>query len=289
MDLPVDSYLAVPLLFTVLALVLASVFLRLRGGGGERAAERPREPAAEPAREGGPGGEAAAPAEGPEDEGSRVPVEEVGVGGEGKEAVTEQREAAAEPGPAAEPSPAAAESIPRQPPEEPRQPPEEPRQLPEEPRQPPEEPRQPPEEPRQPPEQPRQPGHREDAESKIPPLGASPGSGLGHPGQAEDTSGHEALSSHAEEEEVDSENEKLVVREPEDEDAAEETFSFKYSPGKLRGNQYKSMMSKEELEEEQRVQREQLAAIFRLMKEKSDTFGEMSEGDMKEQLRLYDI
>ncbi|XP_077044234.1 matrix-remodeling-associated protein 7 isoform X2 [Agelaius phoeniceus] len=252
MDLPVDSYLAVPLLFTVLALVLASVFLRLRGGGGERAAERPREPAAEPAREGGPGGEAAAPAEGPEDEGSRVPVEEVGVGGEGKEAVTEQREAAAEPGPAAEPSPAAAESIPRQPPEEPRQPPEEPRQLPEEPRQPPEEPRQPPEEPRQPPEQPRQPGHREDAESKIPPLGASPGSGLGHPGQAEDTSGHEALSSHAEEEEVDSENEKLVVREPEDEDAAEETFSFKYSPGKLRGNQYKSMMSKEELEEEQR-------------------------------------
>ncbi|XP_071308640.1 matrix-remodeling-associated protein 7 isoform X1 [Agelaius tricolor] len=296
MDLPVDSYLAVPLLFTVLALVLASVFLRLRGGGGERAAERPREPAAEPAREGGPGGEAAAPAEGPEDEGSRVPVEEVGVGGEGKEAVTEQREAAAEPGPAAEPSPAAAESIPRQPPEEPRQPPEEPRQPPEEPRQPleeprqlPEQPRQPPEEPRQPPEEPRQPGHREDAESKIPPLGASPGSGLGHPGQAEDTSGHEALSSHAEEEEVDSENEKLVVREPEDEDAAEETFSFKYSPGKLRGNQYKSMMSKEELEEEQRVQREQLAAIFRLMKEKSDTFGEMSEGDMKEQLRLYDI
>ncbi|XP_071308644.1 matrix-remodeling-associated protein 7 isoform X4 [Agelaius tricolor] len=259
MDLPVDSYLAVPLLFTVLALVLASVFLRLRGGGGERAAERPREPAAEPAREGGPGGEAAAPAEGPEDEGSRVPVEEVGVGGEGKEAVTEQREAAAEPGPAAEPSPAAAESIPRQPPEEPRQPPEEPRQPPEEPRQPleeprqlPEQPRQPPEEPRQPPEEPRQPGHREDAESKIPPLGASPGSGLGHPGQAEDTSGHEALSSHAEEEEVDSENEKLVVREPEDEDAAEETFSFKYSPGKLRGNQYKSMMSKEELEEEQR-------------------------------------
>ncbi|XP_009866707.1 PREDICTED: matrix-remodeling-associated protein 7, partial [Apaloderma vittatum] len=89
------------------------------------------------------------------------------------------------------------------------------------------------------------------------------------------------------EEDLDSENEKLVVREPEDED--DEMFSFKYSPGKLRGNQYKSTMTKEELEEEQRVQREQLAAIFRLMKEKSDTFGEMSEGDMKEQLRLYDI
>nr|XP_030143024.3 matrix-remodeling-associated protein 7 isoform X2 [Taeniopygia guttata] len=284
MELPVDWHLAVPLLFTVLALVLASVFLRLRGGGGRRAAE--------PARESGPGGEAVpvpTAAKGPEDEGSRVPVEEVGVGNEEKEAVTEQREAAAEPGPAAEPSPAAAESIPRQPPEEPRRSSEEPRRSSEEPRRSSEQPRQSSEEPRQSSEEPRQPGHREDAESKIPPLGASPGPSLGHTGQAEDTSGHEALPSHAEEEEVDSENEKLVVREPEDEDAADEKFSFKYSPGKLRGNQYKSMMSKEELEEEQRVQREQLAAIFRLMKEKSDTFGEMSEGDMKEQLRLYDI
>uniref|UniRef100_A0A8B9PTH2 Uncharacterized protein n=1 Tax=Apteryx owenii TaxID=8824 RepID=A0A8B9PTH2_APTOW len=35
---------------------------------------------------------------------------------------------------------------------------------------------------------------------------------------------------------------------------ADETFSFKYSPGKLRGNQYKSMMTKEELEEEQRIE-----------------------------------
>ncbi|XP_010577784.1 PREDICTED: matrix-remodeling-associated protein 7 [Haliaeetus leucocephalus] len=195
MDVTVDLYLAVPLLFTVLALVLASVFVRLRGGEGERAAERPGEP-----------------------------------------------------------------SIPRQPPAEPRE-----------------------------------PGQREDAESKIPPLGASPGSSLGHTEQVEDGCGHAALSkaafqgTKAEEEDLDSENEKLVVREPEDEDAADETFSFKYSPGKLRGNQYKSMMTKEELEEEQRVQREQLAAIFRLMKEKSDTFGEMSEGDMKEQLRLYDI
>ncbi|XP_056361874.1 matrix-remodeling-associated protein 7 isoform X2 [Oenanthe melanoleuca] len=238
MELPVDLYLAVPLLFTVLALVLASAFLRLRGGGGERR----REPAAEPAREGGPEGEAAA---GPEDEGSRVPVEEVGVGDEGKEAAAEQRDAAVEPGSAAEPSPPAAESIPPAAESIPRQPPQEPRQ-------PPDEPRQPPQEPRQPPQEPRQPGHREDAESKIPLLAASPGSSLGHTGQAEDSSGHAALSSHAEEEEVDSENEKLVVREPEDEDAADETFSFKYSPGKLRGNQYKSMMSKEELEEEQR-------------------------------------
>lgn len=33
---------------------------------------------------------------------------------------------------------------------------------------------------------------------QIPPLGASPGPSLGHTGQAEDTSGHEALPSHAE-------------------------------------------------------------------------------------------
>ncbi|XP_042658407.1 matrix-remodeling-associated protein 7 isoform X2 [Tyto alba] len=243
MDAAFDLYLAVPLLFTVLALVLASVFVRLRRGEGERAAERSREPAAaEPAREGGPGAAA-----GPEDEGGRVPVEEVGAGEEGKEAAAEQREEAAEPGPAAEPNPAATESIPRPPPAQP----------------------------------------REDAGSTIPPSDASPESSLGHVGQAEDECGHEALPNKAEEEDLDSENEKLVVREPEDED--DERFSFKYSPGKLRGNQYKSMMTKEELEEEQRVQREQLAAIFRLMKEKSDTFGEMSEGDMKEQLRLYDI
>uniref|UniRef100_A0A8C5WXH3 Matrix-remodeling-associated protein 7 helical domain-containing protein n=1 Tax=Laticauda laticaudata TaxID=8630 RepID=A0A8C5WXH3_LATLA len=70
---------------------------------------------------------------------------------------------------------------------------------------------------------------------------------------------------------------------------ADEKFSFKYSPGKLRGNQYKTMMTKEELEEEQRVQREQLAAIFTLLKEKSDTFGDMSESDIKEQLKLYDM
>ncbi|XP_074016325.1 matrix-remodeling-associated protein 7 isoform X1 [Numenius arquata] len=274
MDMAVDLYLAVPLLFTVLALVLASVFVRLRGGEGERAAERPREPpAAEPAREGGsgPGGEAAAApeeagpaaAEGPEDEGRRVPVEEVGAGEEAKEAAGEQREAVAEPGPAVEPSPAAAESIPRPPPAE--------------------------SIPLPPPAEPREPENREDEESKIPPLGASPGSNLGPTGQAEGGCGQAVLSSKTEEEDPDSENEKLVVKEPEDEDAADETFSFKYSPGKLRGNQYKSMMTKEELEEEQRVQREQLAAIFRLMKEKSDTFGEMSEGDMKEQLRLYDI
>ncbi|KAI5931464.1 Matrix-remodeling-associated protein 7 [Manis javanica] len=76
--------------------------------------------------------------------------------------------------------------------------------------------------------------------------------------------------------------------EPEEEDGGE-TFSFKYSPGKLRGNQYKEMMTKEELEEEQRVQKEQLAAIFKLMKDNKETFGEMSDGDVREQLSLYDM
>lgn len=38
-----------------------------------------------------------------------------------------------------------------------------------------------------------------------------------------------------------------------------------------------------------RVQREQLAAIFQLLKDNTETFGEVSEGDMEEQLRLYSI
>ncbi|XP_047688648.1 matrix-remodeling-associated protein 7 [Prionailurus viverrinus] len=76
--------------------------------------------------------------------------------------------------------------------------------------------------------------------------------------------------------------------EPEEEDGGE-VFSFKYSPGKLRGNQYKKMMTKEELEEEQRVQKEQLEAIFKLMKDNKETFGEMTDGDVQEQLRLYDM
>ncbi|KAM4673489.1 matrix-remodeling-associated protein 7 [Amazona ochrocephala] len=219
MDVAVDLYLAVPLLFTVLALVLASVFVRLRGADGERPQEPP---AAEPARESGPGDQAAAGA-GPEAGKERLPVEEVGAVEEGKEAAAERREEAAEdPSPAAELSPAAAETIPRQPPAEPRD-----------------------------------PEPREDAESKIPPLGASAGSSLGHPGQVEDAGDHTALPSKAEllqGEDLDSEKEKLVVREPEDEDAADGTFTFKYSPGKLRGNQYKSMMTKEELEEEQRTE-----------------------------------
>lgn len=38
-----------------------------------------------------------------------------------------------------------------------------------------------------------------------------------------------------------------------------------------------------------RVQREQLEAIFQLLKDNKATFGDVSEGDMEEQLRLYSI
>ncbi|CAB1338566.1 unnamed protein product [Coregonus sp. 'balchen'] len=55
------------------------------------------------------------------------------------------------------------------------------------------------------------------------------------------------------------------------------------------GIMMKKMITKEELEEEQRVQQEQLAAIFQLLKENQETFGEVSEGDVEEQLRLYSI
>ncbi|XP_022045600.1 matrix-remodeling-associated protein 7-like isoform X1 [Acanthochromis polyacanthus] len=65
--------------------------------------------------------------------------------------------------------------------------------------------------------------------------------------------------------------------------------SLKYVPGKARSHHLEMMMSKDELEEEQRVQREQLAAIFQLLKDNKETFGDVSEGDMEEQLRLYSI
>ncbi|KAI2658489.1 Alpha-N-acetylgalactosaminide alpha-2,6-sialyltransferase 1 [Labeo rohita] len=49
---------------------------------------------------------------------------------------------------------------------------------------------------------------------------------------------------------------------------------LRYMAGMLRTCQLEKMMTKEELEEEQRAQREQLAAIFQLLKDKQDTFGE---------------
>ncbi|XP_068162383.1 matrix-remodeling-associated protein 7 isoform X3 [Antennarius striatus] len=78
---------------------------------------------------------------------------------------------------------------------------------------------------------------------------------------------------------------------PEIQDKVEsnETNSLKYVPGKARSHHLEMMMSTEELEEEQRVQREQLAAIFQLLQDNKETFGDLSEGDMEEQLRLYSI
>lgn len=38
-----------------------------------------------------------------------------------------------------------------------------------------------------------------------------------------------------------------------------------------------------------RVQREQLSTIFQLLRDNKETFGDVSEGDMEEQLRLYSI
>ncbi|XP_037318812.2 serine and arginine rich splicing factor 2a isoform X1 [Pungitius pungitius] len=76
------------------------------------------------------------------------------------------------------------------------------------------------------------------------------------------------------------------VQEKLDSDASE---SLRYAPGKARSHHLQRMMSKDELEEERRVQREQLAAIFQLLKENQETFGEVSDGDMEEQLRLYSI
>ncbi|KAM8784739.1 matrix-remodeling-associated protein 7 isoform 1-T1 [Rhynchonycteris naso] len=96
----------------------------------------------------------------------------------------------------------------------------------------------------------------------------------------------QAVEAKQEEEQEQDGEEDPTPAEPEEDDG--EDF-FKYSPGKLRGNQYRKMMTKEELEEEQRVQKEQLAAIFKLMEDNKETFGEMSDGDVQEQLRLYDM
>lgn len=65
--------------------------------------------------------------------------------------------------------------------------------------------------------------------------------------------------------------------------------SLKYVPGKARSHHLEMMMSKDEMEEEQRVQREQLAAIFQLLQDNKETFGEVTAGDMEDQLKLYSI
>ncbi|KAM7145747.1 matrix-remodeling-associated protein 7 isoform 2-T2 [Macrochelys suwanniensis] len=259
MDMAVDLYLAVPLLFTVLAVILASVFVKLRAAEGDKAAEAAK-------GEGSPGKEAGARAaaeqgeerqdgegegkegdalkeegipsgekdeEGAKDEGRRIPVEEIGVEeGKAKRAEEKEEQQPKEEAVAARTAKADKQSHP--------------------------------------------------PEMNIPRAAEAVEE------EEEEEEEEDDDDDESKEEDQDWEKERLVVKEPELDDV-DEQISFKYSPGKLRGNQYKTMMTKEELEEEQRVQREQLTAIFRLMKENSETFGEMSEGDMKEQLKLYDM
>lgn len=74
-----------------------------------------------------------------------------------------------------------------------------------------------------------------------------------------------------------------------DKKVGQEDKPLRYMPGMLRTSQLEKMMSKEELEEERRVQREQLTAIFKLLKDNQDSFGEVTEHDMEEQLKLYSI
>ncbi|XP_044840405.1 matrix-remodeling-associated protein 7 isoform X2 [Mauremys mutica] len=258
MDVAVDLYLAVPLLFTVLAVILASVFVKLRATDGDKAAETAQgegSPGKEATEQGeerkegeGEGKEGDAlkeegiprgekDEEGAKDEGRRIPVEEIGAeegkakrAGENEEQQPKEEAvavaAAARTAKADKPSQPQEMSIPRQ------------------------------------------------AAEAVE--------------EEEEEEEEEDDDDESKEEDQDWEKERLVVNEPDLDDAGEK-MSFKYSPGKLRGNQYKTMMTKEELEEEQRVQREQLTVIFRLMKENSETFGEMSEGEMKEQLKLYDM
>ncbi|EHB08902.1 Heterogeneous nuclear ribonucleoprotein R [Heterocephalus glaber] len=84
------------------------------------------------------------------------------------------------------------------------------------------------------------PGEPEGPEESGEPAGA--------PAEAEDLTAQTKL-----EEEQDSDGERgPPPAEPEEEDG--EAFSFKYSPGQLRGNQYEKMMTKEQLEEDQRIE-----------------------------------
>ncbi|KQK77897.1 hypothetical protein AAES_120023 [Amazona aestiva] len=112
MEVAVDLYLAVPLLFTVLAFILASIFMRLWGVKGEW----PWEPqATKPAQESNSRDQEARM--------EQLLVEEVGAVKERKEGAAKQwEEAAEETSPAAESSPAVAKNIPQQPIAEPHEP-----------------------------------------------------------------------------------------------------------------------------------------------------------------------
>ncbi|XP_031208650.1 matrix-remodeling-associated protein 7 isoform X3 [Mastomys coucha] len=80
------------------------------------------------------------------------------------------------------------------------------------------------------------------------PAGPCQSEPVAEPGESE---AEEPAAEGRQEEDLDSEM-GPPTEEPEEEDGA--AFSFKYSPGQLRGSQYKKMMTKEELEEEQRIE-----------------------------------
>ncbi|TFK01616.1 Kinesin-like KIF2A [Platysternon megacephalum] len=219
MDVAVDLYLAVPLLFTVLAVILASVFVKLRATEGDKAAETAKgegsqgKEATEQGEErkdgegegkegealkeeGIPRGEK--DEEGAKDEGRRIPVEEIGVE-EGKAKRAEENEEQQQRKEEAVAAAARTAKADKQ-------------------------------------------SHPQ--EMNIPRQAAE--------AVEEEEEEEEDDDDESKEEDQDWEKERLVVNEPDLDDAADEKISFKYSPGKLRGNQYKTMMTKEELEEEQR-------------------------------------
>ncbi|XP_038632556.1 matrix-remodeling-associated protein 7-like isoform X2 [Scyliorhinus canicula] len=231
MDVAVDVYVAVPLLFTVLAVLIASLYMRLRPSAasvGEQEAEASKvkesgagEEEEEVAAAAGAGGEEdaeeakAAPAADQQTAKGGLPVEEVGAG----EGDPQKLEKAAN-------SEKGAVS----------------------------------------------PGEGE-GEERSPPAPQP---------KREPTAPEEKL--HKEEDEAEIENTKKSLPDEGTDDLVDE-----YRPGKIRGSSYEKTLTREELEEEQRIQREQLAAIFTLMKEKNETFGDMSEKDMEEQLKLYSL
>uniref|UniRef100_A0A4W5KCD5 Matrix-remodeling-associated protein 7 helical domain-containing protein n=1 Tax=Hucho hucho TaxID=62062 RepID=A0A4W5KCD5_9TELE len=80
--------------------------------------------------------------------------------------------------------------------------------------------------------------------------------------------------------------EPISVPEPEDLESNAEEVHF--TPG-MKISKLEKLMTKEEMEEEQRVQNDQLAAIFLLLMQNQQALGEVTEGDMEEQLKLYSL
>ncbi|XP_041757471.1 protein TsetseEP-like isoform X2 [Coregonus clupeaformis] len=80
--------------------------------------------------------------------------------------------------------------------------------------------------------------------------------------------------------------EPVFVPEPEDLESNAEEVHF--TPG-MKMSKLEKLMTKEEMEEEQRVQNDQLAAIFLLLMQNQEALGEVTEGDMEEQLKLYSL